>query len=415
MLNNDGLPDQFWVGEKWEVVKKRGSYSVHFAKTKAREKTLSQKGGKYLGALYAAQLENKEEGWISRKDIVLRAVGENSDPGNNTHDQHLKGIRDSFEGLLENKPKNKRTNEPSLYRLTMKITPQPNNYDEHSTDPDTFKLKSSNLKSTLSEIKSVSSPIIFVGLVIVFVVLGIIYEPPRSSTDKPVEYLEVLGAPTKPEPHLKLIGAIRYSQREVTNADYLKFTNANPLWRKGHSRAEGYSDGDYLIHWPSWEEYPSGLSDHPVTRIPWTAAKEYCEWLGGRLPTLEEWIIAAENDHQFVSWQKDYKNDITPPFNFCDKHCLNRLKGEGGTHSIDEYTHYEDDYLETSPVFAFSGEIVDLYGNVWEWLGDGVTGSIRLTAGGSFRSRLDEIMSKTVNKENMKLSADDGGVRCVFE
>jgi len=35
--------------------------------------------------------------------------------------------------------------------------------------------------------------------------------------------------------------------------------------------------------------------DHPMNCIDWNMAKDMCDWIGGRLPTLDEWYVEASN------------------------------------------------------------------------------------------------------------------------
>lgn len=83
----------------------------------------------------------------------------------------------------------------------------------------------------------------------------------------------------------------------VTNADYLAFVVANPAWRRGEVKAIR-ADRDYLAHWAGPLELGAGApADSPVVRVSWFAAKAYCAWRGGRLPTEREWELAAAASH----------------------------------------------------------------------------------------------------------------------
>ena len=72
----------------------------------------------------------------------------------------------------------------------------------------------------------------------------------------------------------------------VTNIQYKKFLDANPLWQK-----EWRTEHSYLRDWEG-DNYPTPKAYHPV-EVDWCAAMAYAEWVGKRLPTEAEWEKAA--------------------------------------------------------------------------------------------------------------------------
>jgi formylglycine-generating enzyme required for sulfatase activity len=60
----------------------------------------------------------------------------------------------------------------------------------------------------------------------------------------------------------------------VTNHEYFQFVLATR-----HPAPEHWIDG----------RYPAGGGDRPVALVTWHDAVAYCRWVGGRLPTVDEW------------------------------------------------------------------------------------------------------------------------------
>ncbi|MEO1440014.1 MAG: formylglycine-generating enzyme family protein [Chloroflexota bacterium] len=106
--------------------------------------------------------------------------------------------------------------------------------------------------------------------------------------------------------------------------------------------------------------------DHPVNRISWFYARDYCEWRGGRLPTELEWEFAARGpDSLTYPWGDDADGNRA---NHCDERCI----------ELDTYLRYydagnDDGYAAVAPVGTYDNAswvgARDMAGNIYEWTG----------------------------------------------
>ena len=174
--------------------------------------------------------------------------------------------------------------------------------------------------------------------------------------------------------------AFYISRSEITNRQWKRFVTADPQWGKARIASKEHDD-HYLEHWMG-ESYASSIADHPVVHVSWFAAKAYCDWAGGRLPTEAE-------------WEKACRAGSTTTYCFGDD--------DGG---FGAYAWCQrNSSRATHPVGQKRPNtwgIYDMHGNVWEWCsskfvplpyrasdgredsGDGM--SSRVLRGGSWRS-----------------------------
>ncbi|WP_413569726.1 formylglycine-generating enzyme family protein [Bdellovibrio sp. HCB117] len=79
----------------------------------------------------------------------------------------------------------------------------------------------------------------------------------------------------------------------VTNKEFLEFIKLNPEWAKSKTKRI-FADKNYLNHWSHDFSYEDSRYDKmPVVQVSWYAARSYCFWKGGRLPTIAEWEYVA--------------------------------------------------------------------------------------------------------------------------
>lgn len=156
--------------------------------------------------------------------------------------------------------------------------------------------------------------------------------------------------PQKKESTTYKISAIFVQTHQVTNEQFIEFLKTNPQWRKSQV-SPLMADQAYLTHFR--EDLilnPPHKPLSPVTSVSWFAARAYCESIGARLPTVQEWEYFAAASEKKSDANKD------PSF-------LARI-----------LTWYGEPKPEAlSPVKSIYKNLYglhDLHGLVWEWVED---------------------------------------------
>jgi tRNA A-37 threonylcarbamoyl transferase component Bud32 len=181
------------------------------------------------------------------------------------------------------------------------------------------------------------------------------------------------------------VAAFLLGQFEVTNEQFHRFVSAggyrNPALWPATLRFEAndlpiaealgrFVDRTGLPGPRDWDggKYPADRGRHPVTGVTWYEAQAYARWVGGVLPTGNQWWRAAHGDSLSIfPWGVDAS----------DAQFRANLEG-----------------IATMPVGSFPLGVsrfgaMDLAGNVREWLVDLAPGGVRyIAAGGSWQDPL---------------------------
>lgn len=91
----------------------------------------------------------------------------------------------------------------------------------------------------------------------------------------------------------------------VTHAEFARFVQRQPQWRKSRAANSSLADGQYLKSWPTDVAPLKANGSLPVTHVSWFAADAYCQSEQARLPTWHQWEYAAAADDKRTDARTD--------------------------------------------------------------------------------------------------------------
>lgn len=146
------------------------------------------------------------------------------------------------------------------------------------------------------------------------------------------------GLPDARPVHLVHLSAYWIDKYEVTNARYRRCVEAGVCQPPKNRRP--FED--------------QARDQYPVTSVTWMQARSYCQWAGQRLPTEAEWEKAARGvDGRRYAWG----NSQDPILN----------RGKNGENQVN---HGEPQPVGSFQEGASPYGVLDMTGNVWEWVKD---------------------------------------------
>jgi formylglycine-generating enzyme required for sulfatase activity len=170
------------------------------------------------------------------------------------------------------------------------------------------------------------------------------------------------GADNEKPPHEVDLDGYWIGKTEVTNAQYVEFLNDSKIDHKNGCQGKPCIDTDKESEYShikgtkgNYHVVPA-YEKHPVIKVSWYGAIEYCKWLSKKtglkfdLPTEAQWEKAARGQDK-----RKYPWGSREP----DKNLANFDGNIGKTTPVGSY-----------PAGASPYGLLDMAGNVWEWCSD---------------------------------------------
>jgi len=182
-----------------------------------------------------------------------------------------------------------------------------------------------------------------------------------------------------------------FAKTETTVSQYRACVEAGACSKENHRTK---SDNGYC----NWGH--SDRDDHPMNCVNWHGATQFCAWVGGRLPTEEEWYAEASN-----GGSRQY------PWGDTEVTCDRAIWGDG---SNTDGCGRDSTWPVCSKTAGNSvSGLCDMSGNVWEWTSTPES-SGRVLRGGSWGDDGTSDLRASGRYGDVPGVGDGGyGVRCV--
>ena len=202
------------------------------------------------------------------------------------------------------------------------------------------------------------------------------------------------------------LGKFSINKYEITIKEFYEYASKNNIITLAEKNGGGYEWGAGWEKRSGWN-YKTPFGKKPKSNLEPSAhlnrfeSEKYCKYKGGRLPTFEEWKLAAYTQ---ILNSKKYNKDTTYTYPSGNK--AEGLNSQG-------ILNFDKHVDVTSLPEGING-LVAMGGNVWEWIDD-QKGSESLTAGaswwyGAYKTRVTGVQYKPSDFYVIYI-----GFRCVFD
>jgi len=188
---------------------------------------------------------------------------------------------------------------------------------------------------------------------------------------------QIDAEPNEKPPHKVKLAPYCLDEREVTVAKYKACSDRGGCLRAGRENVwPGITEQQKRTYDPLCNANDTAdRLEHPVNCIDWDQARLFCEAEDARLPTEAEWEFAARgSDGRIYPWGDAPPNATL--LNACGSECVAWMKLHPDPDQAPAAMYEQNDgFPTTAPVGSFPKGasqygILDIAGNVWEWVGD---------------------------------------------
>jgi formylglycine-generating enzyme required for sulfatase activity len=230
------------------------------------------------------------------------------------------------------------------------------------------------------------------------------------------------GMPEERPVHAVHVASFCMDAAEITARDYAACVQKKSCAAPSPGAEWAQITKDDRQRWSPYCTYGSERADHPMNCLAFDDAAKYCRAAAKRLPTEEQWELAARG-LEGRTWPWGHDAPTAARVNACDRGCAQR----GDAQVIGPRLEGDDGFEATSPIATFAGGatpqgVFDLAGNVAEWTdatycpyGESACGSsARVVRGGSWLSDTPLQLRGAARAKALPMTrAPDVGFRCV--